>query len=1326
MKWLITLLIVCSFMFSDTIYMDVSQFNANLSKLVKLIQDGNTTASEELLKELVNAARECDFGVSEKREKNHNYISPYLSKLPDALKYKTLQDIDAKIRDRYHQTIQQINEANQQIAIKKYFTALKILITGFQTYKSTIDLIKTDYSLKELLELPSNLSQTVEQYKQDAENIKAKFDSIKSEKEKLQYLVDFKNALWSLVQKVRGIKRFLLDHRYYLTQLDKSIGYCNDGIKWINEEVFLPMPKDGDTSADVTPYDRELSEVKNGLISKHITVKKYVDTRNSVKSSVHNICSKVGECSIGSVTQKATEKCYTRDPSILECLRDDELEENVTYYDTVLKINDGEMITPTPFDFDELKSYVNNYNNYLALKDKYLNKFQELIQLIDNTDFLMTKGEYTSRPISLDPIYVKDELTPLVNGKLPSECNSQVDDNNMSVSYVGSAHDGSGSLTMFDETPSSGPSVFDTGYVYSYSTNKIPSIWYEDMKYEDKVKKEAEEIFDIAYTGYANKPRCTYSMFYNHCYYTIALFNESKMRDMQHDINLLASDLDDYKSDLSYLSSDVLKITYKANELLSLYNQLLQYQSSLDLKDMDFYIPGTDNLIFYVYIGAKYGIYDDLHFLESYELLSFISSISDIFESKRYDITKHVNNTKDEIYRQYIDPIDSTFSFNVKLKENQNEINKTCTSLRQYSYKDKLNSLYDSISSIIWDLKNGKIKDIYNEANSMKSKYNEIINQPLNEIASNLQKIDGYFKLIKDGSIWYHIFKGDNLVFKENQNIVNNMISVYWPACNHTFSNENIINKYFNYNELKNNLPKVKAFIDRYTSDAYKPKPPAPSKFILEKAKMTPPAIYGPHKVEFTLKFKNVNHTYWGTCYFDLATAMEPSDYEFESVEGYNPIYYNSYGNEHRDHYYTTPNKEGVVKFALNIKDDNFGDVPLKSIYVHAYMTSDELHSWSFNGENVNAKMFEIKDIKNDKDLDTNGDHIADSWENRYNISDINADDDNDGLSNKEEYFYGSDPLKVDSDGDGIDDATEIKYGLDPSLSFDAQADNDNDGISNKEEILNGYDPNNADSPAKKVYENIDIKGKKFDINVYAVSDANLSNISISFDFTEGFTLLDAKSDSYTIDSDSRTIEIDNLPSGTTKVATITFENDNLQKDFTFKCSSDTIFCSNLKSNFLFAIFEYNLNKGWNLIDNPYDTNLSLSNFDNCDVVWQYDNGWKAYSKKYEQTLKEFNITQTDTLPSKNGAWVYCNEDQSIHTTNLNIQNSLFKSLNEGWNLVGIKLDIGANDIFTIYPDAKTIWSWKDGIWSYAINSDEFNSTLQDIDKNSAIWIKKE
>ena len=1313
--------------------MDVEEFNNELSHLVRLVYDGNVTGSEKFLKNLANAAQTCDFGVVEKKEANHNYTSPYLSDLPAALKYKTLQKADEKIRDLYHETLQKIDEVENNIAVKKYFTALKILITGFSTYKTAIDLIKTDYSLKELIELPSNLSQTVEQYKKDAENIKNKFDSIKSEKEKLEYLNNFKKKLIDLVHKIRSVKNFLLTHRYYLTKLDKSIQFCNDSIRHINNEVFIPKPEPNQQSADVTRYDDELNKAKADLLNKHISLREYLGIRNRILESVADICKKVGDCIIGKAVESAMKKCYTRDPSIAECLVLDELDPENAYYDTELKLKDGSKVVPTYYDFNVLTKYVRNLNQYFAHKISFLNAFTSLVQKIENTDFLMRDGNYTARPITLEPVEVKDELYPLAYGKTPRGCNPYYYDDNFSAVYVGPSHNGSGGLEYMEVTPSKGPEVFDQYYIDSFRENahlnyiKQPPIWYEAMNYTDKVQEEVNKIFNIAYTGYADIPRCNMD---TSCIYAVALFDEDKMRDLEYNIRLLADDLAQYKEDLRELSQDLDDISNEAKKLLDLYSQILIYQSFIYLKDIDFTIP-IDSFTFHIFLGVEDNTYTEIGFVESYPLLDCIASMKDSFESRRWEMNDHIDKTRDSIYRDEMGLIDDTFSFNEKLKDKKDDINKTNSFLRQNgSYKSLLDSLYDTMTIVLWDIKRGKISYVYDDAKRMQKSYESIVKLPLSDIAEKITKIDEYFKKIKDASNRYDaVFQGDNLIFRDNKYIVNMMKSVYWPSCNRTYLAHDVVKKYFNYYQIANKLPKVKAFIDRYTSDTYKPKP-VPTKFVLKEAYMSPTAINGPGKVEFTLQFENVNHTRWGTCYFDLVTVMEDEDYEFESVKGYNPIYYNWYGNEHHDHYYTIPDKNGIVKFALDIKDDKFGDVPLKSIYVHAYMTSSTIPSWKFDGDEANAVMFEIHNLKYDTESDKNGNNIVDSWEERYHIDNINADADGDGLSNKEELLYGSDPFVADSDGDGIDDAKEVQYGLDPRFD-DAQKDIDNDGITNKEEILHGFDPTDPNSPKKKIYGVVTNKnGAKFDLEIYASIDTNVSGLLIDFDFPDGFTLVNAQSSCCSVDTEGKSIHIGSLVKveGALYIATLTFENESLLQDFNFSCKSnnDAVFCAPLNYIFSFARFTYDLQSGWNLIDNPYSVKLPLNLFDVCDIVWQYDKGWKAYSTKYEKLLQENNITLSNTLPAKNGAWVYCGSEQTLQTKNVSLQHSLFDTLDRGWNLVGIKVPVNAQDMFVMYPGTSIIWSWRDGVWSYAVNKDDFNSTLQDIQEHSAVWIKKE
>jgi len=72
---------------------------------------------------------------------------------------------------------------------------------------------------------------------------------------------------------------------------------------------------------------------------------------------------------------------------------------------------------------------------------------------------------------------------------------------------------------------------------------------------------------------------------------------------------------------------------------------------------------------------------------------------------------------------------------------------------------------------------------------------------------------------------------------------------------------------------------------------------------------------------------------------------------------------------------------------------------------------------------------------------DTDGDGMADGWEQEHGLDDQvddSADDaDGDGLTNLEEQDQQTDPNVVDSDEDGVDDATEIADGDDPTDPFD-------------------------------------------------------------------------------------------------------------------------------------------------------------------------------------------------------------------------------------------------------------------------------------------------
>ncbi len=98
---------------------------------------------------------------------------------------------------------------------------------------------------------------------------------------------------------------------------------------------------------------------------------------------------------------------------------------------------------------------------------------------------------------------------------------------------------------------------------------------------------------------------------------------------------------------------------------------------------------------------------------------------------------------------------------------------------------------------------------------------------------------------------------------------------------------------------------------------------------------------------------------------------------------------------------------------------------------------------------------------------DTDGDGMADFWENTYgclmpNTVDNEGDCDSDGLLNGDEYLYYLDPEDPDIDGDGIVDGYEVNlYGTDPT-----SPDSDSDGLGDYLEAVDVscLDPNSADT----------------------------------------------------------------------------------------------------------------------------------------------------------------------------------------------------------------------------------------------------------------------
>lgn len=114
-------------------------------------------------------------------------------------------------------------------------------------------------------------------------------------------------------------------------------------------------------------------------------------------------------------------------------------------------------------------------------------------------------------------------------------------------------------------------------------------------------------------------------------------------------------------------------------------------------------------------------------------------------------------------------------------------------------------------------------------------------------------------------------------------------------------------------------------------------------------------------------------------------------------------------------------------------------------------------------------------------------------------VSDAEADSDNDGLSNSNEIEIGTDPQDDDTDDDGLCDGEEINtYSTDPLM-----ADTDEDGINDGDEVVLGIDPLKTDSDGDGVldgnkYFEQTVDKSRFDSDLFEDNLAEPSSLTVS------------------------------------------------------------------------------------------------------------------------------------------------------------------------------------------------------------------------------------
>ena len=115
------------------------------------------------------------------------------------------------------------------------------------------------------------------------------------------------------------------------------------------------------------------------------------------------------------------------------------------------------------------------------------------------------------------------------------------------------------------------------------------------------------------------------------------------------------------------------------------------------------------------------------------------------------------------------------------------------------------------------------------------------------------------------------------------------------------------------------------------------------------------------------------------------------------------------------------------------------------------------------------------------------------------------VDSDGDGLTDSEENKLGTDPEVADTDGDGVSDGEEVDLGLDPTL-----ADTDGDGYADGDEIAEGSDPDDEDD---KIFEG----GWPYNPDAIEDCDDRFDGTASVGDILPCFTMIDQFDEEYNI-----------------------------------------------------------------------------------------------------------------------------------------------------------------------------------------------------------------
>ncbi len=968
-----------------------------------------------------------------KRNEEIDYIPPPIAPFPSALRSDYYSQVRQQISDGYHTIREKLTKAEMLLGQKKYKVALSICIEAFTTSKNVTDLIQSAGDPIEIIQLPKNLSDMVEDGKASAQQIESHFDAISTEKEKIVQVNKTRDNLVQIMYAVRVVERFVIHNRLDINELEDYHTVCRRHLEASTQVTIKPSGTVFNFPA--SEYAEALQALMEDFRQEIITQSDYILARDKTLQEAVDHYEAISEPSDSTI-------------------------EDYTDFSVAYRTEAGGYDTSAynwfvvyTFDETELAAWLAAQNQRQAYRIQWADAVNALFDALHAADFLLESAENFQKPMALTAVDISLEYGAFISDE----------DYRNAYALPGYAFSGDDVdiCNLADGPIVAGAAVS----LYNYDAI-LKSDWITTAgEYIDRLTDRSHIHSRAATQGKRNSPRL-YSDYWGYWdnvdnfVYGMMLYDRSKMLDFRNNFQKISDEMDKFPNDWSKMLQDHLggdtTLSQRLSELKILFITIQNFISTPYVSMADF-----ENLEVTVNPVTQWraDAFLDGILVKTPEIIASPGRImfrgtpiltSHIAETIDYAVAAHINIQNKAALSQdtvggYFQKVAAMTDLNDDLEFSS--LGNTVDLLQGIQstkyFRVKLENLLLGLENFQAQMQAGMdLTNIWNTLNGYLNSYDRSFDvSGSGELGNTLMELNTYLDRIRDGAGYYpekSLFTGASLILEaDNRDLVDSIEPVCWPMPTkaHFGRQHPLLVNYLSAEQISQHLPNLRNLLA-----SYKPDPPIPGHFLIigtcGNDQDSRPLKRLPEKVGIKVWDKNNARpaaSAWVA--FSFHYNYTPGSH-LEAVRIDQTIQDAGGGL-----FYTRTDAKGEAEIYWHVGNDDIGDAGAWGL--RASVTSEA----NPYGDIFN---FLAYNLDHHPERDQNGNNIPDTWEATYAVNGtplsgelLNVDFDGDGLTAEEEYGKGTDPFNPDTNGNGLPDGADP----DPQTSFssDIAGDLDND-----------------------------------------------------------------------------------------------------------------------------------------------------------------------------------------------------------------------------------------------------------------------------------------